>query len=78
LHDQPFALRLHEISITESLRSSSKRRGDEDEIREDIETYLDMEMLNPDWNFAKKHAEATRPGIRKKDQESQVCICCYK
>ena len=28
-----------------------------------------MQMLNPDWKFAAKHADATRPGIMTEDHE---------
>ena len=28
-----------------------------------IEEYLDMDRIEPDWNFARVHGKASRPGI---------------
>jgi hypothetical protein len=37
-----------------------------------------MQMLNPDWKFAAKHADATRPGMMTEEHEKEECICCFK
>jgi hypothetical protein len=49
-----------------------------DQIDKDIEKYLEMNILNPDWNFAARHAQATRPGLIDESEEKEECICCLK
>ena len=35
-------------------------------------------MLNPDWEYAAKHAAAARPGLKGEEHEREECICCFK
>jgi hypothetical protein len=37
-----------------------------------------MNILNPDWKFAARHGEATKPGIVDENEEKEECICCLK
>ena len=41
------------------------------QIQQDIEKYLDMLKINPDWTFASKHGCATKPGIVNRSQDRQ-------
>ena len=38
-------------------------------MHKDIEKFLDMNHLDPDWRFARKHGQSTKPGIKDEDQD---------
>ena len=59
-------------------RGRSVNQAEDYDIQEDVETYLDMQMLNPDWEFAAKHGMATKPGITRAEHKKEKCITCFK
>ena len=52
---------------------------DPEKIEQDIEKYLEMNILNPDWEFAARHGQASKPGrVEEGEEDRQECICCLK
>lgn len=37
---------------------------------------MDLDQLDPDWEFALMHGEASKVGIRSKNKKILVCRCC--
>lgn len=41
---------------------------------------LDLDVLNPDWQFAETHGMASKTGFvdfKANDQSTQICKCCH-